>query len=82
MQIQAYVSSSYGAGVRSRYWTGSAWSAWSAWGTQASTADIIVQPTVEYGHFQNYDQYSFNGHIQLFRTFWVTDPKAYLEALS
>jgi lysophospholipase L1-like esterase len=82
MQIQAYVSTAYGAGVRSRYWAGSAWSAWSAWGTQASTADIIVQPTVEYGHFLDYDQYSFNGHIQMVRTFWTMDPKGYLEALA
>lgn len=78
-RYQAYQSITYGMGISVSYWTGSAWSAWTTWATNADTQDAIVAPTYEVGSSDGGGH--FAGNYQLFRTFFTSDPKAYLEAL-
>lgn len=78
-QYQAFQSSSDGMGVRVRAWTGSAWGSWSAWGTNANTSDAPIASTYEIGSRGGLSH--FTGNCQMFRTFWHSDPKTYLENL-
>jgi hypothetical protein len=77
-QWQAYYSSSYGMGIRVRYWLGLAWSAWTEWATNADTQDVPIASTFEIG--SRNDALHFDGNYQMFRTYWSADPKAWLES--
>jgi hypothetical protein len=78
-QWQAYLSASYGIGIRVRYWLGMAWSAWTAWATNADTQDAPIAPTFEIG--SRNDANRFVGNYQMFLPYWTNDPKTYLENL-
>jgi hypothetical protein len=76
-QYQAYLSSSYGMGIRVRYWLGMAWSAWTDWATDPDTQDAPIAETFEIGSRNGANQ--FAGNHQLFFPIWHADPKTYLE---
>jgi hypothetical protein len=77
-QWQAYLSSSYGMGIRVRYWLGLAWSTWTSWATNADTQDAPIAETFQIGSRNG--AYHFAGNYQMFRTYWSADPKAWLES--
>ncbi|MGE4544230.1 MAG: hypothetical protein AB7D06_08975 [Pedobacter sp.] len=79
MQYQAYLSSTYGMGIRVRYDLGLAWSAWMAWATNADTQDAPIASTFEIG--SRADGNRFNGNYQMFLPYFTADPKTYLENL-
>jgi len=76
-QYQAYLSSTYGMGIRVRYWLGMAWSAWTDWATNANTQDAPIASTFEQG--SRNDANRFVGNYQMFLPIWHNDPKTYLE---
>lgn len=48
-QLEWYLSSSYGMGIRVREQSGLEWGAWSAWATNADTSDVLIADTYEIG---------------------------------
>jgi hypothetical protein len=79
-QYQAYQSSTYGMGIRIRYWLGLVWSAWSAWATNADTQDAPIASTFELMSRNNANR--FNGHLKHTYIIQHMDPKARLEQLT
>lgn len=49
IEIQGYVTSTIGAGIRYRKYTSGAWSAWSAWGTNSNTTEAPIGTTYQIG---------------------------------
>jgi hypothetical protein len=79
-QWQAYLSSSYGMGIRVRSWLGMAWSAWSTWATNANTDDAPIAETFEIG--SRNDTNRFDGNYPYTYIIQHMDPKARLEQLT
>lgn len=82
-QYQAYLSSSYGIGIRVRYWLGLAWSdEWKdiAWITNSNSEDAIIADTYEIGSRNGSSH--FAGHYPRFYTLQHEDPKARIEELT